>query len=236
MNHPIDNPSQALISLPLASLVRENYTRATVLSKHGLDFCCGGKQSLAEACASKGIEPALVAAELLELDAQAGASGQDFNRWTLPALIEYLLSRHHAYIREVSTVIITMGTKVAQTHGHAAPEAVTALSLFIELAEELRTHLPKEENILFPAMLRNSEMGITHRRDPALAGPIHVMEAEHDHAGKLIHALEEATGNFAVPEWGCNTFRAFYANLSEFRDRLIEHVHIENNILFPQAV
>jgi regulator of cell morphogenesis and NO signaling len=193
-----------------------------VFRRHKLDFCCGGKQPLAEAVAAKGIPLDRVEADLAALAAPdlavpPAATG---------ALIQLIVERYHETHRRELPELLRLAKRVEAVHGEhpAAPRGVAAL--LQEMAAELESHMRKEEQILFPMMLRGGH--------PQVGQPITMMRHEHDDHGEHLRQLEALTGNFIIPAGACPTWQALYAGLRKLTDDLMEHIHLENNVLFPR--
>ncbi len=227
-------------SKTVAEIVAENYKAADVFKKHGIDFCCGGGVSLAEICRRKSLDYKQIEAELLALGNDIPES-HDFNNWELDVLVDYIIEKHHTYVMENIPLIVQYAEKVARVHGNHYTETVKIKDLFKEVAEELMTHLRKEENILFPfikMMTKAKKEGLPMPSPPfgTVQNPIRMMETEHEYAGNIFKKIAELTNNYQPPEGACNTFRVLYAKLKEFEEDLHQHIHLENNILFPDAI
>ncbi|HEY6434562.1 MAG TPA: iron-sulfur cluster repair protein YtfE [Acetobacteraceae bacterium] len=194
-----------------------------VFRRHRLDFCCGGLVSLAEAAAAKNLSVAAIEAELAAVaDAQQSVALPD-NSAALTDLIE---TRYHAAHRADLPELVRLARRVEAVHrSHPAVPAGLA-DLLENLSNELEAHMRKEEQVLFPLIRQGGH--------PMIAQPIAAMLAEHDDHGAYLRLLEERTGNFAAPADACGTWRALYAGCRSFTDALMEHVHIENNVLFPR--
>jgi regulator of cell morphogenesis and NO signaling len=213
---------------------------ARVFQKLRIDFCCGGQRPLAEACAAAGVEPVTVW-RMLEEEAARGESARDFRQATLAELIQHILDTHHVYTREEMGRISLLLAKVTSKHGEAHPELLAAGALFQRLCADLVPHLFKEEQILFPCVLRLEEAA--RRGAPApfapfgtVENPVRMMMSEHDTAGDLLRELRAATREYALPPEACLSFRALYEALEAFEKDLHQHIHLENNLLFPRAV
>lgn len=225
----------------VGEVVAEDYRRAAVFKRFGIDFCCGGGRSVAAACEKKGVayeelERALVAAE----PSRSGTGHPDPRGWDLDFLADYIVNVHHGYVRENLPVLLQFSGKVARVHGSARPELVEIARLVEELAAELEAHMAKEEHVLFPHIrtMVAARKGAAPVEQPAFGtvqNPIRAMEHEHDRAGELMRRLRELSGDFTPPADACNTYRATFAKLEEFEEDLHRHVHLENNLLFPRA-
>lgn len=225
----------------VAQIVTEDIATAAVFKRNGIDFCCGGKVQLNEICTKKNIDTAKVVEQLSQvLDGAEEKNQENPDDWTLSQLVDHIVSKHHAYIRENMPVIIQFADKVAKVHGHGAPEVIEVAQLVHALEDELMPHMMKEEMMLFP-YIKQLEYAKASGLVPTapfgtVNNPINMMEEEHDSAGETLARLREITSSYRPPEWACNTYRAMYHMLQEFEDDLHLHIHSENNILFPKAV
>ncbi len=212
---------------PLGTLATEHPGATRVLLRHGLDFCCGGGQSLAQACARAGLDPAAVLAEI-----EAGEVQTPQVPWRerpLHELVEHILARYHEPLRRDLPALLAAARKVERVHADksACPRG---LADHIEhMAHDLEAHMLKEERVLFPAILGG-------HRGPGLAPPVQVMRAEHDTHGANLRRLRELAHGFEAPPEACRTWRALYDGLARLEAELMEHVHLENNVLFPRAL
>jgi regulator of cell morphogenesis and NO signaling len=187
-----------------------------------LDFCCGGQVSLALAADAKGLDVAALLAELgaLQRPAQPQVPGEP------AALIAHIISRYHQVHREQLPELLRMARRVEAVH-RAHPQVPTGLADVLEVVEqELLVHMQKEETILFPLLLAGG--------NPLVQQPINMMRAEHIHHGAMLERLSELSHNATPPEGACNTWRALYAGLAQLQDDLVNHIHLENNLLFTQ--
>lgn len=206
----------------LGVLARDIPGATTVLREHHLDFCCGGQQTLAEAAQSRGLDIGAIVAKLAALETGAAARVPT----DADSLIDHIVTRFHDGHRRDLPEMIGLATKVEQVHaGH--PEVPAGLSALLQaMLDELQNHMQKEEQVLFPMMCRNP------RR--FLAPPIAQMREEHTEHGQMLERMRSIAHDFAPPAQACNTWRALYAGLAHFHAEFMEHVHTENNILFPQ--
>ena len=226
----------------VGELVAEDYRTAGVFKQYGIDFCCGGKKNIVEVCHQKGV-PVEELTEKLQQLSEVPAMPQQlkFKEWALPFLADYIINVHHQYVQEKLPQLLEYSRKVATVHGHSNPETIEIASKLEMLAEELMAHLRKEELILFPyvkELWKRREDGQKAMTPPfqTAANPIRVMEEEHEFAGETMAAIRQLSNDFTPPESACNTYRVLYALLEEFEADLHQHVHLENNILFPQAI
>ncbi len=225
----------------VGEIVKLNFRAADVFSNYGIDFCCGGKISVAEACANAKTEVSTVISALENLKNQPGVAVHDFDSWNIGFLSDYIQNTHHQYVSKAIPQILPLAEKVADVHGEHHPEVIRINDLFQDLAEELLQHMQKEEQILFPYIKKLVvEESAGKCNDPScfgsVMGPISVMEQEHENAGVILKELFRLSDGYTPPEDACNTFRVLYGKLKEFEDDLHRHIHLENNILFPKAV
>jgi regulator of cell morphogenesis and NO signaling len=228
-------------SATIGELVAADYRKAEVFRKFGLDFCCGGKRSVEDACRKKGIDTREVQSELDAIDNRPTGYQEDFNNWELDFLADYIVNTHHRYVADALPMLFELTVKVARVHGDRHPETVDIARCFDAVARELQTHMYKEERILFPYI---KEIAAARRegRTPAnpgfgsIAHPINMMEAEHESAGGFMEEINRLSDGFTPPEDACTSYRVLYAKLQEFEQDLHRHIHLENNILFPKAI
>lgn len=223
----------------VAEVVTENIKSAHIFKKHGIDFCCGGGITIQKACEKSKTDYAVLKKELDTIDSVSRA--YDYNSWNLSFLIDHIQNVHHTYVEENITLLLQYANKVAKVHGAHYPEVIEINNLFTEVANELTAHMKKEELILFPYVkqLVASKKENLHLQKPhfgTVENPIHMMESEHEDAGDIFKEIARLTNNYTAPEGACNTFKALYAKLDEFEQDLHQHIHLENNILFPKAI
>lgn len=224
----------------VAQMVTEDFRTAEVFKKFGIDFCCGGKQKIEDVCRKKGIDPADLEKALREKLEKSDASAQNFNEWKLDFLADYIVNVHHKYVADNIPLLREFTAKVARVHGEAHSEVVEIARLFEAVASELEQHMMKEENILFPyikELARAESSGpITSPPFGTVGNPIRMMEMEHENAGNILKKIGELSNGFTPPPDACNTYRVSYLKLREFEMDLHQHIHLENNILFPKAI
>ena len=223
-------PSTDVPITPRSTLAELAATRAgasRVFYRHGLDFCCHGQVTLAEACARKHLAVDEVA-RAIEAETPLAT---DFQRWdqeSLPTLVEHLLEHFHAAHRAELPRLLEMARKVEKVHAEK-PDCPRGLAEHVErIAEELEAHMQKEEHVLFPMLLAG--------RGRMASMPIQVMEEEHVDHGRNLARLRELAHGFVPPEDACGTWRALYLGLQELDEQVMQHIHLENNVLFPRAV
>ncbi|QUL58331.1 iron-sulfur cluster repair di-iron protein [Paenibacillus tritici] len=198
-----------------------------------IDFCCGGAKPLAEAAAEKGLDPEAMVQDLNKLQDEHPVLEEDtaWNEASSEELVNYIVNKHHRYLREELPLISQNVTKVFRVHGDDSPHLGEMHRLFNLLREELLQHTAKEEESEFPKMLaytqNPSEEGLAELR-----GLLHNLEEEHDGAGEILRELRRVTNDYTPPAHACTTYRLTYARLEELEGMTFEHVHLENNILF----
>ncbi len=225
----------------IGELVTEDFRKAEVFSKYGLDFCCGGGKSLKEACEEKGINEKEVESALAQVESQAKNRQQDFNSWELDFLVDYIINIHHKYVKESVNMLYEFSDKVANVHGENHPEVIKIAGLFETIANELDVHMQKEENILFPyikqlAIAKRENTGMEPSPFGSVENPIKMMETDHVAVGSSMDEINSLSNSFTPPEDACSSYRALYSKLKEFEQDLHQHIHLENNILFPKSI
>jgi len=229
----------------VGEIVVEDYRRAAVFERHGIDFCCGGGRTLKAACRERGIDPRTVEEELQDAGGSGGSDQAGPESGDLVELVRHIEDVHHRYVRESLPVLQRFSQKVARVHGGRRPELLDVEALVGELSEELLRHLEVEEKAVFPYIrsligdngggeVKGSNDG---GREPGSSGGAWIAEMEHDHesAGQLMRSIRELSDGFDPPAGACSTYRALYAKLEEFEGDLHRHVHLETNALFPRA-
>jgi regulator of cell morphogenesis and NO signaling len=221
----------------VGSIVTQRPSLSRVFELHGIDYCCGGKIPLADACAKKGIDPHVLLAALEEAARAVVGGGIDPAGMTLTALADHIEATHHAYVRAELPRLEAMTKKVAAVHGEHDARLAQVHEVFLGLQWEMTGHMMKEERILFP-MIRQLEASdsVPSFHCGSLANPINVMESEHDQVGGALAKMRELTDGFTPPDWACNTYRAMLDALAHLERDTHQHVHKENNILFPRAM
>lgn len=219
----------------LGDIVANDFRSAEIFKEAGIDFCCGGKKTLAEACKEKGLNINEVADRLKKIQEEPASPGQNFKEWSLDFLSDYIVNTHHNYVRRTMPDLLFYTAKIASVHGENHPELKEVADLFIQIEAELTQHMKMEEDVLFPAIktaLRGNSSDVKER----IHSEITRMSGEHEFAGGAMDKINEITGNYKVPADGCNTYNVTFKLLRQFEDDLHVHVHLENNILFPKAL
>lgn len=217
--------------LPQATRVFENLR---------IDYCCGGSKALSEACEMAGVSFDRVV-QMLETAQPETSPTIDFQSTTLIRLIMHILDKHHVYTKQEMVRLDHLLTKVIEAHGRNHTELVQVEKIFSRLCDELKPHMFKEEQILFPYIVQlERSIGEKKLRPLApfgiVANPIRQMAAEHEEAGGLLAELRQTTGDYLVPPDACLSYQTLYEGLEAFEEDLHQHIHLENNVLFPRAI
>jgi regulator of cell morphogenesis and NO signaling len=231
----------SLAELTLSEIVTNDFHAAAVFEKYNLDFCCKGKRPLSEACSEKNIDLNSLLEELESYTPQNNNSDLRYNEWKIDFLADYIVNNHHSYVRRMIPILAAHTQKIASVHGENHPETVEVAKRFAVVYKDLKQHMMKEEQILFPYVkqLLKFQNEITIKERPffgAAENPIKAMEAEHEAAGDELFEIRSLTNNYTPPADACNTYRICYQELKEFEEDLHKHVHLENNILFPKTI
>ncbi|MEQ8818930.1 MAG: iron-sulfur cluster repair di-iron protein [Sumerlaeia bacterium] len=219
-------------------LVAQNPARARVFEKHRIDYCCGGKLPLGDACERRKVSAEEILAELESCDAaRDDGAGTDWTQVPLTELADHIVATHHDYLRGELPRLEMMAARVAKVHGDHAPDTIELHQVFAALRRELEEHTMKEEEILFPWIRRMERGGgPAGPMAPSVANPIRCMEQEHDAAGAALEKMRALTNDFTPPADACNTWRVLYAALDGLEQDMHTHIHKENSILFPRAL
>jgi regulator of cell morphogenesis and NO signaling len=211
--------------------------KAEVFRKMGIDFCCGGKATLKQAAQQAGVTEAQLQEALEKAPAARTAYPQhDFASWDAAFLADYICNVHHRYIRNNAPVLEDLAVKVAGRHGAQHPELIPLSKGIGDFLHHLLLHLDKEENILFP-IIRQLASGKHNGGQHVDAGiPIRVMEKEHQESGDELKHFRRLTHDYALPEGACDSYAYLFGKLKEFEEDLFQHIHLENNILFPKVL
>lgn len=232
----------ALSNQTISEIASRSLGAVRVFERLGIDYCCGGKQPVADACRELGLDATFVLAELESAVATRPSEETDWNRASLRDLIRHIVGKHHEYLKVELPRLAQRLEKVMRVYGEQDKATLGPLPrLFQGLRPEMELHMHKEEMILFPFMERlESEINSGRPAPPApfgsVANPIAMMEHEHDSAGSALKAMRESTNGYAVPEYACATYRSLLNGLREMEEDLHIHIHLENNILFPRAI
>ena len=225
----------------LGAVAAQSLHAVRLLEREGFDYCCGGRQTLEQACAAKGMDWAQFAHAIEAAAPASPVPGDDWNTSSLAALVDHIVASHHAFLRREFPRLRQELSRVQRAHAKDLPVLGPLDKVFSALEEELDQHMLKEEQILFP-FLRKMEADVEAHRRPApmpfgsLQNPIRMMLREHEDAGQALAEIRRLTADFKPPAHACPTYRALWAGLAEFEADLHQHIHLENNILFPRGL
>jgi regulator of cell morphogenesis and NO signaling len=213
-----------------------------IFEEFHIDYCCGGKRSVADACAAVGVDAAVVEQRLEDLLASPDPNAKFQPENASPSeLIGYILSTHHVFTVEETTRLTPLMEKVVRKHGEAHPEVVELRDVYAHLVDSLIPHMQKEENVLFP-YIQQMEAAVKHGSAPPLPhfgtveNPVRMMTRDHEGDGLRLAKIRQITKHFTPPEDACPSFTALYAGLEDLEKDLHRHIHLENNVLFPAAI
>ena len=211
-----------------------------VFERFGIDYCCGGRKPLAVACTEQDVDIDSVLAALAQAASEPGPEATDWTNAPLAELVAHVVSRHHEYLKLELPRLDTLAKKVIAAHGANHPELSELHTVLQNLSCELTQHLAKEEMILFPYIVQMERGFATGARPHScfgtVANPIAMMTQEHDDAGELLAQIKQLSGNYTPPQDACPTYHAYFNGLKEMEQDLHQHIHLENNILFPRAI
>ncbi|MFA6701636.1 MAG: iron-sulfur cluster repair di-iron protein [Dysgonamonadaceae bacterium] len=226
----------------IGDIVANNFSTSKVFSLYGIDFCCNGGDTFETASKKAKVDPSVVLEALVKQEEAPEKGGEiPFNLWPKDLLIDYVLKIHHRGIRENGPEISGLFKKVINAHSANHPELFEIQELFLDSLAALESHLLKEEHMLYPHLyklfeaIRNNEP-IEKFHGGSVSNPIRVMMIEHDAEGSRYREIRELSNNLTPPDDACNSYKMLYLMLAEFEKDLHEHIHLENNIIFPWAI
>jgi regulator of cell morphogenesis and NO signaling len=220
----------------VGELVTARPHRSRVFEELGIDYCCGGRKPLEQACQARGLDLQHVLARLEEADREPVKDSRNWMQASMTELADHIEQTHHLYLRNELPRLTELTGKVRQVHSANHPETAEVERVVLALRSELESHMLKEEQILFPIIreLEATDTATTFHCG-SVNNPIRVMEHEHDNAGHALSKLRELTNGYAAPDDACGTYRAMLDALQQLERDLHVHIHKENNILFPRA-
>lgn len=233
----------AIAEKTVREMAAENSSATRVFEKFGIDYCCGGNKSLQEACtaANLRVDHVLDSLEGAEQASRVGLPNRNWQNEPLAELVAHINQTHHKYTREEITRLGPLFAKVCSVHGKNHPELESMRAIFQGVSQDLTMHMMKEELMLFPYIVRMEEAVI--QQEPILPppfgsvqNPVTMMEHEHDDAGEALRALRAASQGYTAPADACISYQTLYRALEQFDADLHQHIHLENNILFPRAI
>jgi len=225
----------------LGQIAAKDLRKAQIFKKYGLDFCCGGKKTVKQACAEKGLDATKIEQELQQADKVPASRPLPYNDWSLDLLADYIVNTHHSYVKKTLPDLRSYAAKVRQVHGQHHPELIRIHELVEAINAELTSHLVKEEKVLFPYIkalvaANNNTQSLQAAHFGTVQNPINMMEMEHEAVGEYLAEIRELSKNYTLPEDACASYSLLYRLLEEFEEDLHLHIHLENNILFPKAL
>ena len=212
-----------------------------VFEKLGIDYCCGGGRTLEAACTEAGIVAGEVVSQIEAAGLKEGSARErEWPQDSLGALVHFIIDKHHVFTTGEMARIEPLLAKVRTVHGHRHPELIEIERLFANLKADLTLHMKKEEMILFPYIIALEDAVEAGQKAPSpmfgtVRNPIKQMMTEHDTAGDILRNIRGLSGGFAVPADGCTSFTAAYEALEGLEKDLHQHIHLENNVLFPKT-
>lgn len=225
------------IDTTVGEIVRAVPARSRIFENLGIDYCCGGKKPLVEVCRAKSLDPATVVAMLSALDGGPEATTANPDAMTLSELCDHIEMFHHGYLREELPRLDFMTRKVAAVHGDHEPRLLEVRRVFEAFNAEMTAHTKEEDETIFPAIRHlQSANGDKAAAAANLKDSFTKLESEHDSAGAALVRFKDLTDSYTPPDWACNTFRALYDGLAKLEKNTHQHVHKENNVLFPRAL
>jgi regulator of cell morphogenesis and NO signaling len=231
---------ESISSKTIGDIVTADFRTANVFERNGIDFCCGGKRTLASICAEHGLALEAIIEELNEVQREPLGRSPDYSRWTLTFLADYIVNTHHVYLKENDEQIAAYARKIAAVHGANHPEVIQIAEIFEKIAADMVRHLQEEEEVFFPAIKRAeaakaAEAKVADKDRETIRRSLARLHREHEEIGDATHEIRRLAKGYLLPDDACNSFRITYQKLEEFEDDLHKHVHLENNILFPKA-
>lgn len=225
----------------IGQIAAKDLRKAQIFKKYGLDFCCGGKKTVKQACAEKGLDVTKIEQELQQADKMPASRPLPYGDWSVDFLADYIVNTHHSYVRKNLPDIRIYAEKVKKVHGNYHPELIRIHQLVEEVNAELTAHLVKEERVLFPYIkelvaAKNHVQPLHAAHFGTVQNPINMMEMEHEMVGNNLAEIRELSANYTLPEDACASYSLLYRMLDEFEEDLHLHIHLENNILFPKAL
>jgi regulator of cell morphogenesis and NO signaling len=230
----------------VGDIVADNYKTAEIFKKHNIDFCCGGQQTIEEACDKEHLSSADSETLLQSVNAffeqnEREQHASDYRNWPLDELADHVETKHHGYVEAKIPVIKEYLDKIESAHGKKHPELSKINTIFKDATGQLVMHMKKEELILFPyirkmAKAKRKNIQLATPTFETIKNPISKMDEEHDFEGEAFREIAALANNYNVPADGCNTYRVAFGMLKEFDEDLHLHIHKENNVLFQRAI
>jgi regulator of cell morphogenesis and NO signaling len=225
----------------IGQIAAKDIRKAEVFKKYGIDFCCGGKKSLKEVCEEKGLNQSAIETELNGSNTLVStAPTMAFDKWDADFLADYIYNQHHKFYYTEEPAITGLVNKVADHHGATSNSLLELRTVYNVLIKELNNHFMKEEKVVFPfikALIEAKKTGdLSVLQQMSISEPIRIMESDHEAAGDILEQIRTLTDNYTPPANACNSYQFMFKKLKELDEDLQQHIHLENNILFPKAV
>jgi regulator of cell morphogenesis and NO signaling len=225
----------------IGSIVAEDHRAASVLTAHGIDFCCKGGRTIAEVCRNNNIDTEELANEILTVLSRDASVGDAYMNWTMTKLTGHIEQVHHRFVEAQTAVLKIYLDKLCKVHGEHHPELFEIAREFEECAEAMAVHMKKEELILFPFVRRMEKawqegVALPPAQFGTVANPVEMMKEDHDAEGERFRRIDALSKGYQNPPDGCATYSTAMNMLREFEQDLHMHIHLENNILFPKAL
>ena len=224
-----------LQKITVGEIVVDDFRTSSLFKNAGIDFCCGGKQILADACFEKGINADELEGEIKKIMNEPVNPGMNFKEWEPAFLCDYIVNTHHKFVLKNMPELVFYTNKIATVHGDHHPELVEVANLFDKINTELLQHLKNEEEVFFPSIKEVVATGSANAKE-TIHSEIKRLSGEHDFAGGAMDEINKITSGYKLPDDACNTYRVAFELLEQFEDDLNIHVHLENNILFSKAL
>ncbi len=220
----------------LGEIAVKDLRKAEIFKKYGIDFCCGGKKTVKQVCAEKGLDVTKIEKELQEVDKAPITRGVPYDDWAIDFLADYIVNTHHSYVKKSLPDLLTYTKKIMQVHGHGHPELVEVSDLTNSIAKEMTHHMGEEEEVVFAYVKELVKADKNTVLDNDKIAIIAEMEKEHDAVGRMLERIRLITNDYTLPADSCATYALTFKLLQDFEDDLFLHIHLENNILFPKMI
>jgi regulator of cell morphogenesis and NO signaling len=225
----------------IREIALENPSTIRVFERFGIDYCCGGRKSLEQACTELQLSVDQVIEKLEEAFKAKSGDETDWQKASQSKLIQHIVRKHHTYCRQEIPRLKALSEKVKSRHGVTHPELVEIARLFESLGSELLVHMLKEEQVLFPYIAGVEHARAAGQEEPRpffghVTNPVKAMMHDHDDAGEILRKLRKLSSDYTPPMGACPSYQGLFHGLADFEEDMHQHVHLENNILFPRAV
>ncbi len=225
----------------IGQYVAEDFRTAAVFNKYKIDFCCKGDRTIEQVCEKNNLDTHELLDALDHVLTSSTDSSIDYKSWPLDLMADYIEKKHHRYVEEKTPILIQFLDKLCKVHGERHPELFQIKSLFTESSKDLASHMKKEELILFPFIkklvkAKSENIDIKSPQFVTVENPIAMMKEEHENEGERFREISDLSDSYTPPSDACNTYKVTFAMLEEFEKDLHVHIHLENNILFPEAI